>query len=180
MSKKGLKIAALPGYPEEIGRWLWGMEDVRRTLLNQVKDLTQQELDAKVDNHAWTIGSLLYHISLIEADWLYSEVLESELPEKLSDGFPLPHRDQEGKLSHIEGESLERHLERLEAVRHVFLKVFLSIDLNDWRRARILPDYEVTPEWVVYHLIEHEAHHRGQISSIIGKLREGATGSIRS
>jgi uncharacterized damage-inducible protein DinB len=33
-----------------------------------------------------------------------------------------------------------------------------------------LADYETTPEWVLHHLMQHEAEHRGQI----GELRRWA------
>ncbi|WP_256972736.1 DinB family protein [Saccharibacillus sp. O23] len=166
-----MTIAALPGYPEEIGRWLWGMEDVRRTLLDLVRGLKPEELDRKLEGQASTVGSLLYHIALIEADWLYAEVLESEPGPEIETWFPASHRDAEGRLSPVGGESFEQHSERLSAVRKDFLEHFRSIGPEDWRRPRTLPDYDVTPEWVVYHLIEHEAHHRGQIAQMVKQLR---------
>jgi hypothetical protein len=33
-----------------------------------------------------------------------------------------------------------------------------------------MPDYEVTPEWVLHHLCQHEAEHRAEIAA----LRAGA------
>ena len=38
--------------------------------------------------------------------------------------------------------------------------------LDDYRRLRSLPDYDVTPEWVLHHLAQHEALHRGQIFTL--------------
>ncbi|OWA37967.1 damage-inducible protein DinB [Saccharibacillus sp. O16] len=172
MSKKSLTISVLPDYPPEIGRWLWGLEDVRRTLLDKVAGLTQEELDRKLEGHSSTIGSLLYHIALIEVDWLYAEVLMMEPDSEIEAWFPIPHRDRQGQLSQVYGEDLERHTQRLAAVRGDLLERFRMVDLEDWRHPRELPDYEVTPEWVIYHLIEHEAHHRGQIAQMVHELRK--------
>jgi uncharacterized damage-inducible protein DinB len=36
--------------------------------------------------------------------------------------------------------------------------------------VRSLAEYDVTPEWVLHHMMQHEAEHRGQI----GALRAGA------
>ncbi|WP_088090489.1 MULTISPECIES: DinB family protein [unclassified Bacillus (in: firmicutes)] len=36
----------------------------------------------------------------------------------------------------------------------------------------MLNQYDVTTEWIIYHLIEHESHHRGQIFQILANLKE--------
>jgi hypothetical protein len=37
------------------------------------------------------------------------------------------------------------------------------MDLIEFRRLRSLPRYDVSPEWVLHHLAQHEAEHRSQI-----------------
>ncbi|CAH0297647.1 hypothetical protein SRABI96_04483 [Peribacillus sp. Bi96] len=170
MEKRALRVSALPEYEEEIGRWLWCLEDVRRTLITELTGISQNILDTKMDERQ-TIGSLLYHIALVEADWLYEEVLVTEWDSEILALFPLESRSEEGALTHIEGQTLEEHFDRLNKVREVFLSTFRSMDLNDWREPRVLERYDVTPEWVVYHLLEHESHHRGQIFQLLKKLR---------
>ncbi|MGE7762527.1 DinB family protein [Peribacillus sp. NPDC097895] len=170
MEKRVLRVSALPEYEEEIGRWLWCLEDVRRTLITELTGISQNILDTKMDERQ-TIGSLLYHIALVEADWLYEEVLVTEWDSEILALFPLESRSEDGALTHIEGQTLEEHFDRLNKVREVFLSTFRSMDLNDWRKPRVLEKYDVTPEWVVYHLLEHESHHRGQIFQQLKKLR---------
>ncbi|MEH7376557.1 MULTISPECIES: DinB family protein [Neobacillus] len=170
MERRNLLVSPLPEYEEEIGRWLWCLEDVRRTLITELTGISQSILDTKIDERQ-TIGSILYHIALIEADWLYVEVLGAEWDPEISSLFPLDSRSEDGSLTHIEGQSLEEHFYRLNKVREVFLSHFRSMDLTDWRKPRVLEHYDVTPEWVVYHLIEHESHHRGQIFQLLRKLR---------
>jgi uncharacterized damage-inducible protein DinB len=172
LGKRALLVSPLPEYEEEIGRWLWCLEDVRRTLITELTGISQSMLDTKIDERQ-TIGSLLYHIALIEADWLYVEVLGTEWAPEIRSLFPLESSSADGSLTHIEGESLEEHFCRLNKVREVFLSHFCSMDLTDWRKPRVLEHYDVTPEWVVYHLIEHESHHRGQIFQLLRKLRNG-------
>lgn len=170
LERRHLLVSPLPEYEEEIGRWLWCLEDVRRTLITELTGISQSILDTKIDERQ-TIGSILYHIALIEADWLYVEVLGAEWDPEISSLFPLDSRSEDGSLTHIEGQSLEEHFYRLNKVREVFLSHFRSMDLTDWRKPRVLEHYDVTPEWVVYHLIEHESHHRGQIFQLLRKLR---------
>ena len=38
--------------------------------------------------------------------------------------------------------------------------------LDEFRRPRSLPQYDVTPEWVLHHLTQHEAEHRGHIQGL--------------
>ncbi|MFY4776520.1 DinB family protein [Metabacillus sp. RGM 3146] len=170
MEKKTLMIESLPGYEPEIGRSLWCLEDVRQTLLSKLAGISQRVLDARSDERQ-SIGSLLYHIAYIEADWLYEEVLMTGWDPEMRSMFTVSHRTENNELMHVEGQSLDEHFERLRKVREVFLSHFRSINMEDWRKSRILENYDVTPEWVVYHLIEHEAHHRGQIFQLLSKLQ---------
>lgn len=170
LKRRSLIVSSLPGYETEIGRLLWCLEDVRRTLITGVAGIPQNILDTKIDERQ-TIGSLLYHIALIEADWLYEEVLCEKWDPEIRFLFPLESRSDDGSLAHIEGLSLDEHIHRLNTVREVFLSHFRSMELTDWRNPRLLEAYDVTPEWVVYHLIEHESHHRGQIFQLLSKFR---------
>lgn len=171
LKREALYVCSLPGYEEEIGRWLWCLEDVRHALLAKVTGISQRMLDTKGEG-GHSIGSLLYHIALIEADWLYAEVLEREWDPEIRSLFPFDVRSEDGSLAHIEGESLEEHVYRLNKVREIFLSHFRYMDTKDWRRPRTLERYDVTPEWVVYHLIEHESSHRGQIFQLLSTLRD--------
>lgn len=167
--RKSYIIAPLPGYQPEIGRWLWGLEDVRRTIKTRLQGVSQEIIDTKVDGID-SIGTLLYHMALIEADWFYVEVLETEFPPEIRKLFPFDCRNADGSLVHVDGESLEQHWHRMDTIRDILLAHFQQMDITDWRKPRVLPQYDVTPEWVIYHLIEHEAHHRGHIFQLLHQL----------
>ncbi|MCV4234137.1 DinB family protein [Virgibacillus sp. LDC1] len=171
MQRKTLTVEALPGFEPEIGRWIWGLEDVRRTILKRLEGVRHEHLNHRADGRQ-SIGSLLYHIALIEADWLYVEVLESDWDPKIKACFPWDHRTEDNHLSEVPDQSLDEHLHRMQRVRHELLAHFKGMDLSDWRRVRQLEPYDVTPEWVIYHLIEHESHHRGQIFQLLRELEQ--------
>jgi hypothetical protein len=120
---------------------------------------------------------VLYHLAGIEADWLYAEVLEQpEFPAEIVALFPHEVRDGQGHLSQVTGYSLAEHLQRLAVVRGLLLDVFEAKDLAEFRRVRALPYYDVTPEWVLHHLMQHEAEHRNQIGALRAKaLRDVVT-----
>jgi len=44
----------------------------------------------------------------------------------------------------------------------MLVDALVTMSLSEFRRVRHLDDYDVTPEWVIHHLLQHEAGHRGQ------------------
>jgi uncharacterized damage-inducible protein DinB len=163
-SKQSYVITPLRGYDLEIGRWLWALEDTRRATLKAVKDIAPGVIDWMPPHGDNSIGTLLYHIAAIETDWLYMEVLEQEqFPPEVAALFLYDVRDSEGRLTPIQGIGIEEHLQRLAAVRALLLDAFHGMDEKDFYVERNFEQYDVTPEWVVYHLIRHESEHQGQI-----------------
>lgn len=156
----------------EIGRWLWAFEDARRRTLEQLGRLEQDIIDWQPPEGGESVGAILYHIAAIEADWLFTEVLQQPLPEVIESFFPHKVRDEDGRLSHVVGDTFEEHLVRLAAVRETALTAYRQMDLADFRRVRSLPEYDVTPEWVLHHLMQHEAEHRSQIGSLINRAEQ--------
>lgn len=160
-----LVVEALDAASPEIGRWLWALEDTRRRTAEALAGIAPAALDwtgAGADESN-SIGSLLYHVAAIEADWLYVEVLERPVPEEIQALFPVDVRDDRGHLSRLHGRDLAAYTRVLAATRAALLAAFRSMSPDDFRRARRLPDYDVTPAWVLHHLIQHEAEHRGQL-----------------
>ena len=160
-----LVMVPRPGYEPEIGRWLWALEDVRRALKSALAGTPPAVLDRQPPGSNG-IGTLLYHIAVIEADWLYEDVLGSSWDPAILAFFPHPVRTSSGQLAPV-ADALATHLRRLDEVRAVFLGHFAGMSLEDWRTPRLRAEYAVSPEWVVYHLLEHEAHHRGQIFDLL-------------
>jgi uncharacterized damage-inducible protein DinB len=163
-----LSVIALPGYNPEIGRWLWALEDTRHDTLKSLDGLTDEDLDNLPPGADNKIGALLYHIAIVEVGWLHGEVLEQKsLPPELEALFPADSRDEQKQLTYLQGASLQDHLQRLEKVRASLMAEFRGMSIEEFRRPRHFPgEYNVTPEWVLHHLIQHEAEHRGHIQTL--------------
>ena len=153
----------------DIGRWVWTLEDTRACTQRSLDGIDERALDWTVGDEN-SIGTLLYHIAAIEADWLYVEVLEQPFAGDIAALFPWDARDNAGRLTVVAGRPLAEHYRVLDAVRARLLDVFRPMSLEEFRRARSLPDYDVTPEWVIHHLAQHEAEHRGQIDVLRGQF----------
>ncbi len=163
-----LEMHTLPNRQPEIGQWLWAMQEVRQKTVNSVKDLDQRTLDwAGQEGGENAIGALLYHIALVEMSWLFMDILEQDFPDAVKAAFPHAMAT-ETRLTPVPSVSLEDHLQRLNNSRSIFLDALRDMSLDDWHRLRSPKDtpYTVTPAWVVFHLIEHEAGHAAQIRSL--------------
>lgn len=164
--REHLHISAIEGFVPEIGRAIWMLEDTRTDTGRRLEGIAPEVIDWRppVGN---SIGTLLYHIAIIEMDWVFNEVMEQKMPSTVWDSFPFPVRDEAtGRLTIVQGISLDAHFKRLDFTRRVLLDVFQHMSLEDFRRPRAAPRYDVTPAWVIHHLIQHEAEHRGEIATI--------------
>jgi uncharacterized damage-inducible protein DinB len=162
-----LYVEQIPAIDPKIGRALWHLEAARGRLKGTLAGLDETLLDWEPYPGGNSIGTLLYHIAAIELDWLYCEVLEADFPPAVEALLPYPVRDETGRLFVVTAVSLTNHLHRLDTARQILLNVYAKLTLADFRRARELPRYHVTPEWVLFHLTQHETEHRGQMQENI-------------
>lgn len=154
------------GYEATVGRWVWALEDSRRRTKSLLAGLTQEALDWKPPEGGNSIGTILYHLAAIEMSYLYEDILEVGWAPELEALLPYDIREQQGTLVTVEGESLQRHLDRLNATRNLTLRHLMTMSEDELYRIRRIADYETTPEWVLHHLMQHEAEHRGQIGEL--------------
>jgi uncharacterized damage-inducible protein DinB len=156
-------VDAVPECEPEIGGALWSLEEARKRTKRELDELQSEYLDWTPGNGANSIGALLYHIAAIELDWIFVEVREEPFPDDLAALFEEDVVDEYGLLARARGQTLEPHLARLDAVRECLLETYRGMTLDDFRRPRSLEEYDVTPEWVLFHLRDHETMHRGEL-----------------
>ena len=166
-----LTLFASADYVAPLGFAIAALEKEREHTKEVTGGLSIQDLDIHIEGFPNSIGSLLYHIADIELDWLYSEILEEEIPKSLMSLFPVVHRDEKGKLSVIANQSLAEHFERLTIVRNELLTKLKGVDEAEFYRVRNFERYDVNPAWVLYHLLEHECKHSEQIAHICRQLK---------
>jgi uncharacterized damage-inducible protein DinB len=141
------------------------MEDSRRDTLRELKGVRDEALDWEPDDRTNTIGTLLYHIALIEDDWLFADTLNAPShPRRRREQFPYPDRVEGNRLHPVTGFTLAQHIDRLGIVRDLLLGFFRRMSLADFHRLRRHDEYDVSPAWVLHHLLQHEAEHRSHIA----------------
>lgn len=174
LSRDRRVLDPLPAAVPDIGRALAALEDARRRTLAVLDGIDAAVL-------AWSglggnsINALLYHVALIELDYLCVEVLElNEFPAELMARFPYDVREASGRLTAVPPMEIASHLERLATMRGRLLAAFETMTPADYRRVRRLPHYDMTPEFVLHHLGQHEAEHRGEIG-VLRRMAEQTT-----
>lgn len=149
-----------------IGAWVWALEEARSRTKQCLVDLSQEELDWIPPAGGNNIATLLYHLVAIEMSYLYEDILGVGWAPELEHLLPYDVRDELEELTAVRGESLEKHLQRLDGGRVLLLRTLHRMSEDDFRAPRRVDEYEITPEWVCFHLTQHEAEHRGQIGMI--------------
>lgn len=159
------------GYAPLVGRFVAMLEDTRGRLWRDLADLDPTLLDRTPSRSPNSIGTLLYHIAAIELDWLYADLLEGDFPEAVAEWFPVDVREEGGRLTPVV-EPLERHRARLAWVRERLLDELSRVTDADLDRTHNPGPNESGGAWILHHLMQHEAEHRGQI----GEIRMGLGG----
>ena len=174
MSREQRVMEELAGYAPEIGRWLWALEDARRRTRQRLDGFDPALIDWVAPSGSNSVGSILYHIAAIEADYLYVDILEQPFPPDLAALFPYDVREESGRLTAIQGHDLAWYIHRLDDTRARLLEAFRAIRVDDFRRPRGLAEYDITPEWTLHHLMQHEAEHRGELASMRARAEQEA------
>ncbi len=158
------------GGDAEIGRWLSAFEEVRHDTMQVLDEISADAVDRAPGDGGDTVGTVLYHVALVEVDWVFSDVLDQQdrIPRDL---FPFEDRIDDGRLMPVLGESMERHLDRLAATRTLVLDVLRSMSPQDYHRPHDRERFDVAADWVVFHLIDHEVEHRVRLSTLRDVLR---------
>lgn len=154
------------GENREVGLLLRALQDTRRRMRLALKDLPEDLVDAEPPGRGSAIGALLYHIAIIEADWLFDDILGTQDTDWPKELFPVDVREDGTHLSGFAGESIAQHMERLDKVRAMLVETIGAMSPDELHRPRERNDYFVSPAWAVHHLMQHEAEHRSQIGSV--------------
>ena len=129
-----------------------------------IAPLTNEQLGLQPAAHMWPLGQIVQHIISVRAGW-FSGTLQDE-DEAMNDYMMAWGQRESPDRS---AEELVRGLEQTWA--------FIEARLRRWTPddcARTFPDewdgqvYQVSRSWVIYHVMEHDLHHGGEVSLILG------------
>ena len=152
----------------------WMLEDLRKVKLAGVNHLTKEQLFKPPIEGEYPIGSYLMHFCEADIGWLetISGNIQSDEIKKRAyygtwyDSGP----DYDPPKEPIE---VNEYLEVMQLTRKNFLEYVSSLKDSDLeeiitrKRGDTVKSY--SKKWIIYHILEHEAHTRGQIFLLIRK-----------
>jgi uncharacterized damage-inducible protein DinB len=166
-------IRPVEGYSPQIGILVSMMAWMRASVLRAVKDLTQPQLDFLMDPKANTIGALLMHLAA--TDVIYQDLTfynRKDFSDDNKKRFGVAMALGEEGRKQIKGNNLDYYLSVLQEVREKTLSEFKKRD-DKWF-TQVDPSFFANKptnnfcKW--FHVCEHEANHRGQITVIRKRL----------
>jgi uncharacterized damage-inducible protein DinB len=166
-------IGPREGYSPQIGILVSQMEWVRNSVIEATKGLTQPQLDFLVDSQSNSIGALLFHLAATDTiyqDTTFFKLNDFSPSNKNKFGVAMELGDEGRKQ--IRGHDLNYYINLLTEAREITLKEFKKRD-DKWFQQTIPNGFDDLPTnnfcmW--FHVCEHEANHRGQMTVIRKRL----------
>jgi uncharacterized damage-inducible protein DinB len=134
---------------------------VRADLLSTIDQFSDSDLTYVPFNQSWSVGQIALHIAEAEDGWFRYAVTRElgAFPEYRLDDYPT-----------------KEDIKAVLAAVHARIWQYIELSNNDDPgRVIEVPWGESIPFlWIIWHVVEHEIHHRGELSLILGLLgREG-------
>jgi uncharacterized damage-inducible protein DinB len=139
----------------------WRKSNAR--LRTAIAPLTGEQLQLQPAAHMWPLEQIVQHIISVRAGWFSGTLQDND---EVMDAYMLWGQCDSPSRSATE---LVRGLDETWA--------FIETRLQRWTpedRAMLFPDewdgqiYDVSRSWVIYHVLEHDLHHSGEVSLILG------------
>ncbi len=136
-------------------------EQVRNDLLATIDKFDEDELEFPPFEGSWPVGRIMLHIAECEDHWLHGEVRqEIRIPVQYS----LADFHSKAAIKSVLSVAHSRTMRFLESLE--------ENALNQKYQTKHGETFSLY--WIIWHVIEHEIHHRGELSLALGLLsREG-------
>jgi uncharacterized damage-inducible protein DinB len=136
-------------------------EQVHRDLLWTIDQFNDEELDFVPFEGSWSVKQIILHIADCEDNWLHGVVQGIYQPWI---GYPAD-----------EYPTRQSMLDLLASAHDKTVELLSGLDESDLNTEFKIPSgHPFKLGWIIWHVLEHEIHHRGELSLILGLLgREG-------
>jgi uncharacterized damage-inducible protein DinB len=132
-------------------------------LRDAIVPLTGEQLSLQPAPRMWPLEQIIQHIISVRAGW-FSGTLQENDP-AMNEYMEWGQRESPSRT----GAELARAIDETWAFIESCLRRWTPADC-----AKTFPDewdgqiYQVSRSWVIYHVMEHDLHHGGEISLILG------------
>ncbi|MBN8207212.1 DinB family protein [Bacillus sp. NTK071] len=147
---------------------LQALKETREKLLSMVSGVEFQELHYGYSSFP-TVGAYLLHIAQIELWWVKNALMGESVTEEEKRNF---YFQEKQIISAPDDKELSWFLARLAEARDLIRDYFNRLSDVEYRKPgpEVIVNGErhsYSPEWVISHLIDHEAYHRGQAAMVL-------------
>ena len=149
-------------------------DDMRNETLKGIEHLSKEQLHKSPLDGEYPVGSYLMHLAECDIFWL--EVLSgteqsADLKEKcFYDKWFDPSQPPAPPVNPM---ALSEYREVIDAARKNFIDYISKMKDSQLEDEVLLKgktkETTLQKKWIIYHLLEHEAHHRGQMFMLIRK-----------
>jgi uncharacterized damage-inducible protein DinB len=137
-------------------------ELIRIGLISTIQSFEEEELAYTPFTGSWSAGEIMLHIANAEEGWLQYAVARE------IDEWPVAYSLEDFP----EKDSIIKKLNNVHDWTEEYLSRLTEEDLTSSITTPWGDDFPIL--WILWHLVEHEIHHRGELSLILGILgREG-------
>jgi uncharacterized damage-inducible protein DinB len=155
-----------------------GWEHHQRLVLDALRGLTPAQLDLRIGPTHWAVWQLAAHVAGARAHWFHDVLGEGDpavrevfrVRRTTVPGLPLEDAGWEDDTDHPRAAAdLVEAYERTWTIVQDCLRRWTDGDLEvEFPRERPSGTQMHTRGWVVWHVLEHDVHHGGEISLILG------------
>ena len=144
-----------------------GYEDHQRRLVKMIAPLDPAQLDLAAAPHLWSVRTLACHIIAARAWWM-----QSWMGEGSAEFGRMTDWDEDEAFATRPAAEIVRGLEESFSV--------IKSGMERWSPAELVQEFaRPTPneagnrparsrQWIIWHLVEHDVHHGGEISFSLG------------
>jgi uncharacterized damage-inducible protein DinB len=161
-------------YPPSLSPFYEGWSKHQALVIDALRDLTPDQLGRRTAPHQWAVWQLAAHVALSRAYWFHDVLGEGDAATR--DLFRVQRTTVPGLAVDDAGwEDVEDDPRSAIELVDALTRTWTMVD--DCLRRWSPEDLDVTIErpsrthhrgWVVWHVLEHDIHHGGEISQILG------------
>ncbi|KPU51687.1 DinB family protein [Bacillus wiedmannii] len=166
------RIRSMDGYTKNIGELVSMLEHTRAVTLQEINDLSVEQVDFIMTSGGNSIGALLKHIAAIEKAHQFISFQERDsTKEELEIWEDALYLGKAGRT--IRGNEIQYYIQILQSVREESLK-YLNEQDDEWLMSeRKWPNgVAYNQHYLWFHVLEDEISHRGQIRMMKNKIFE--------
>lgn len=156
-------------YSPQIGIMVDMLEELKHRITEEIRDLNQEQTDFLFDEQANSIGAIIMHLAATESYYQVETLEERTWTEEESKFWEMASGLGPESREKLKGNPIQHYLDLWDQVRNKTLLGLKSRD-DEWFASKI--DETMNNHWAWFHILEHQAHHMGQIALVKKRLPE--------